>query len=68
MALKHLLDPAIRVELKSRSQLKEIMTEQADLPLAHEGGGVTEKKSHVYDIPYDMSALPEDKNLEIIDL
>ena len=55
MVLKYLLDPAIRIELKSRSQLKEIITEQADPPLANEGD-VSEKKSHVYDVSRDMSA------------
>ena len=67
MALKYLLDPAIRIELKSRSQLKEIITEQADPTLANEGD-VSEKESPVYDVSRDMSALPEDKNLEITDL
>ena len=65
MALKYLLDPAIRIELKSRSHLKEIKTEQADSPLAHEGGGVTENKSRAYDVSCDMSEAPEDKNSEI---
>ena len=67
MALKHFLDPAIRVELKSRSQLKEIMTEQADPSLAHEGD-VTEKKSHVYDVSREIGEHPEENHLEIANL
>ena len=41
MALKQLLDPALRKELKLKSQFKEIEIEENDPPLAADGEGAS---------------------------
>ena len=41
MALKQLLDPALRKELKMKSQFKEIEIEENDPPLVADGEGAS---------------------------
>ena len=61
-ALKHLLDPVLRKELKSQSMHREIeVSEQAAQK------EVSNERSHVYDMASDMSALPEVNDVEMVE-
>ena len=65
MALKQLLDPALRKDLKLKSQLKEIeIEEQNDPPLAADGEGASNQRgqqSNDYTSEW-LSALPGEQN------
>ena len=61
-ALKHLLDPVLRKELKSQSLHEKIeISEQAAK------NEVSNERSHVYDMASDVSALPEVNDVEMVD-
>ena len=63
-ALKHLLDPALRKELKSQSHFKEVAID----PLP---GGLDEadkkKKIYSFNSQSDLSARPEANDVQMID-